>query len=113
MVFLKTQCFRCFLIIQKKHGFKLLLVMDGDRNETIAAIDNNRSIDTSSLVINGIVREEAYKRNIQFLDLQPVIEEDYRNNRTPFHFRNDNHWNQYMHKLVAREIFGVLPSDWL
>lgn len=88
--------------LQKKHRFELFLIVDGDRSETMNAIDENRPINRSGLWLNRLLSTKASLRSIKLLNLQDVIKEDYLENRKPFQFANDYHWNQYMHSLVAQ-----------
>ena len=88
--------------LQKKYGFELFLIVDGDRSETMNAIDEDRPMNQSGLWLNRLLSTKASLRSIKLLNLQNVIKEDYLENRKPFQFANDYHWNQYMHSLVAQ-----------
>ena len=90
--------------LQNEHAFALMIVMDADRSATTRAIDAGEAVPEEGLRFNRLVLRVGSDVNVPVLDLQPVIEEDYQKHRRGFHFRNDYHWNQYMHRLVATAI---------
>ena len=107
--------------LQDIYNFELLIVMDADRSATTRAIDAGEAIPVEGLRFNRLVSRVGADVGVTVLDLQPVIEEDYQKHREGFDFKNDYHWNHYMHRLVANEVaqkvrdcrwlFGLPPSD--
>ena len=57
--------------------------------------------------------EICSKNNVEYLDLIPLMEEDYRINRRMFNYELDGHWNEYGHEFVARVLYDYLnkPGD--
>jgi len=100
--------------LQNEHAFALMIVMDADRSATTRAIDAGEAVPEEGLRFNRLVLRVGSDVNVPVLDLQPLIEEDYQKHRKGFDFRNDYHWNQYMHRLVATAIAGkVRNCAWL
>ena len=107
--------------LQDIYNFELLIVMDADRSATTRAIDAGEAIPAEGLRFNRLVSRVGADVGVTVLDLQPVIEEDYQKHREGFDFKNDYHWNHYMHRLVANEVaqkvrdcrwlLGLPPSD--
>ncbi len=91
-------------------GFRILLVMDGVRslveNGSPLVLDYSRG----ALRLNKMVRKEAAKLNIPFLDLHPVFLADYGLNAHPFAFPHDNHWNEYAHALAADALAEAIAT---
>ena len=90
--------------LQDKYNFELLVLMDADRSATTRAIDSGDVIPEDGLRFNRLVSRIGADVGVTVLDLQPLIEEDYLRHRQSFDFKNDYHWNQYMHRLVAVEV---------
>ena len=80
------------------------MLMDADRSATTRAIDSGDVIPEDGLRFNRLVSRIGADVGVTVLDLQPLIEEDYLRHRQSFDFKNDYHWNQYMHRLVAVEV---------
>ena len=93
---------------------RLLIVMDGNR--TLIHDGGNREDNAASgaLILNRLASDIAREQGIEFLDLHPVFETDYRANTQKLNFDNDGHWNAYAHALVAKAIAAALrlnPED--
>ena len=54
--------------------------------------------------LNDMMGEVTKEVGVDFLDLRGVFEADYARNGRSFNFRNDYHWNEYAHELVAGAI---------
>ena len=88
--------------------------MDGNR--TLIHDGGNREDNAASgaLILNRLASDIAREQGIEFLDLHPVFETDYRANTQKLNFDNDGHWNAYAHALVAKAIAAALrlnPED--
>jgi len=84
---------------------KVLFLMDAARRETEAAGGTPDHTKLSALNVNQEIAKAAESANVDFLDLQSAVELDFIRNKEPFQFRLDSHWNEHMHKLVARSIY--------
>ena len=52
----------------------------------------------------------AKEYGIDFIDLQPVFEKDFRTNQQDFYFSSDAHWNKHAHGVVAKVIVDYINS---
>jgi lysophospholipase L1-like esterase len=88
--------------LQRAHGFRLLLVMDGARQ----AIYDGR--DSRALALNRMVGAAASRHGVAYIDLHPLFAEAWRRDKQRFEFAHDGHWNARGHELAARAI-----RDWI
>lgn len=86
----------------RRHGFRLLLLMDGARN----AIYEDR--DSHALELNRLVAAAAARHGVDLLDLHPRFAEAWAHDRRRFDFIHDGHWNARGHAVAARAI-----REWL
>ena len=94
-----------------ERGFRLLLVMDGDRmaiyrEQEGEAASANKGVRS----LHDMVREVAREADVELLDLHDLFEEDYRRNHHLFNFANDYHWNGYTHAFVAQEVYRRIEA---
>ena len=77
------------------------------------SIYNNMLHESNILWLHGMMDEICSKNNVEYLDLIPLMEEDYRINRRMFNYELDGHWNEYGHEFVARVLYDYLnkPGD--
>ncbi len=87
-------------------GARLVLVMDGDRRPIYAGLPGS----SRATQLNDMAADLAARRNIPFLDLQPVFESDWAVNGRRFSFETDNHWNDYGHDVAARALNRFLAD---
>ncbi|MEE9466190.1 MAG: GDSL-type esterase/lipase family protein [Candidatus Neomarinimicrobiota bacterium] len=99
--------------LARDDGFRLLMVMDGDRESIYRGAGADSLYRTGALALNRLVAEVARRQGIPFIDLHPVFEEDYRLNSRRFNFRTDGHWNEYGHEVVAQRLFRYLKDTGL
>jgi hypothetical protein len=105
---------RTMIDLQEEHLFALLVVIDADRSATAIAIDAGEVVPRDGLRINEMLSRIGLDMKVPVLDLQPIVEQDYRNHRRPLHFKNDYHWNQRMHGLAATAIVEkIRECAWL
>jgi lysophospholipase L1-like esterase len=86
-------------------GARLLLAMDGDRS---AIYDGS---DSPALVLNRLASENAVRRHIPFIDLEPVFRADWQAQHRRFDFDSDGHWNEHGHAVAAAAIARALRAS--
>jgi lysophospholipase L1-like esterase len=100
--------FKSFKNISENYGIKLLIIMDGDRGGIYQGTKMDKLYSSGVLRLNLMAREIAEKYILAFIDLHPIFEKDYRRNHKRFNYRNDGHWNEYGHEVVAEAIYQYL-----
>jgi len=97
-----------FAALAGRHGFRVLVVMDGDRE----AIYRNESVDTSGVLeLNRLAARQAAAHGLEFLDLHPLFRRDFHEHGRRFNFIHDGHWNRYGHRRAAEAIFRRLADS--
>jgi hypothetical protein len=97
----------------KRKNTQLLIVMDGDRNGIYKSGDHVGAKPRGALMLNRMAKSVAEKYHIEFIDLQPVFQDDFTINHKRFDFSCDPHWNTYGHKVVANTIADFMKSNLL
>lgn len=97
--------------ICENRGAKLLLIMNGVTEVVYGTVNKNESYKREGLSLNQIAKDAAQQNSIYFIDLEPVFEKDYKENKKRFTFINDGHWNVYGHEVVANTIFDYVKNN--
>jgi len=97
--------------ICENRGAKLLLIMNGVTEVVYGTVNKNESYKRGGLSLNQIAKDAAQQNGIDFIDLEPVFEKDYKENKKRFTFINDGHWNVYGHEVVANTIFDYVKNN--
>lgn len=87
---------------------RIIFVMDGPREGIYAGNDVSES---GAYWLNNLMHEAAQKHNVEFINLAPLMQADYRENQTKFNSEVDWHWNEYGHQLVAETLYNYLTSE--
>ncbi len=85
-------------IAQTFKGKKIIVLMDGQRE----FIYKNKLAESNTTLLNQMVKEASLLENFDYIDLSPLFEQDYKENKTSFNFEEDYHWNEYGHHFVAQ-----------
>ncbi|MBI4058820.1 SGNH/GDSL hydrolase family protein [Candidatus Microgenomates bacterium] len=96
-----------FLTISKDNKFKLVLVLDTDRQ---AIYGNQDLYKTENYRYRSAVKTAAKKFNINVIDLTEIFQKDWQVNHKRFDWSIDDHWNEYGHELVVNTINNWLNS---
>ncbi len=88
--------------LQRQHGFRLLLLMDGVRQ----AIYEDRN--SRALILNRVLAEAARRHGVDLVDLHPRFVAAWKADRKPFDFTYDGHWNARGHSVAAAAV-----REWL
>ena len=94
-----------FALLQGASGLrsnKILFVVDGARSEIYQSV--NTVTDSFFYELMQYFIENATKYGYETINMHHVFLEDYQKHGERFEFRNDAHWNELGHFLVAREI---------
>jgi lysophospholipase L1-like esterase len=90
-------------------GIPLLMAMDGARIRIYKGLPSK--YDQGALRLNQMAKTLAEKYDIPFVDLHPVFEQDYKMNKMWFNSKDDYHWNEYGHAVVAETVERVMHFD--
>jgi lysophospholipase L1-like esterase len=81
-------------------GLPILVVMNASRRPIYTGKPRHPGI----TFLHELVAEECARNGLERLDLTEPMTRDFRAHGRRFEFEVDNHWNEYGHRLVAREI---------
>ncbi|MGB0524181.1 MAG: SGNH/GDSL hydrolase family protein [Flammeovirgaceae bacterium] len=83
---------------------QIIMVLDAPRHhiyqQTLQASEVNW--------IHHMMDSLCVQHQVDFIDLTPVMTQDYQKNRQKFNSDLDNHWNTYGHQLVAQTLYQHL-----
>ena len=85
-------------------GFRLLLMMDGDRKAVYAGADPGPLYAGGPLALNALAAEAAARNGIAFIDLHARFAADWQAHHKGFDFPHDSHWNERGHEIAAEAI---------
>jgi len=85
---------------------RIIFVMDAPRS----AIYRNE-LDKRVLWINSMMKEICDDHKVEFIDLTPLMLQDYKSNHKKFESELDNHWNEYGHNFVANVLYDYINSS--
>lgn len=91
-----------------QHNFRVLLIMDGDRDDIYKGTNSANQYNKGVLSLNKMAKAIADKDGIPFIDLESIFQEDYQKNHIKFNYVHDFHWNEYGHKIAAEAIFNYV-----
>lgn len=87
---------------------RIIFVMDAPREGIYAGNDVSES---GAYWLNNLMAEVTQKHNVEFINLAPLMQADYRENQTKFNSEVDWHWNEYGHQFVAETLYNYLISE--
>jgi hypothetical protein len=94
-------------ILEENEGKRIIFLHDAPR---FAIYDGD--LENSGVIwINEMVGEISEKYDAEYIDLTPLMFEDYMKNNRRFEFDLDSHWNEYGHDFVARVLFEYLMPE--
>jgi predicted MPP superfamily phosphohydrolase len=82
---------------------KVTLLIDIDREKIYKDYVNN---DYNTKMRDKLIKS-AKKKDIHYIDLRPIFENDYRKNNKKFDFKTDGHWNEYSHSIIANTFLSL------
>ena len=94
-------------ICEENSDRRIIFVFDAPKGEIYTNTLNNSRV----LWLNDMMKEICYTYDIEFLDLTPLMLEDYRVNGRKFTFELDGHWNEYGHAFVADVLYDYLRNS--
>jgi len=97
--------------ISEKNGFKVLFVMDGDRNSIYKNLPDEKLYKNGALMLNLMVKKITHKYQLPFIDLHPIFKKDYKKYHHKFNYNCDFHWNEYGHNIVAKHILNYIEKN--
>lgn len=85
-------------------GKRIIFVMDAPRYNIY---DNN--LESSQVLwLNEMTKNICSKNDIEFIDLTPLMNEDYKVNKSKFNSDLNAHWNEYGHEFVSNIVLKHL-----
>jgi SGNH hydrolase-like domain, acetyltransferase AlgX len=81
---------------------RLMLVVDGVRPELYAG--ENAGTDSYFGIMRAELIDAARRRGLEVIDMQPVFAAAHRQDKKPFEFSDDGHWNSHGHAVVAQAL---------
>ena len=94
-------------IRDENSGRRIIFVFDAPKGEVYTdTLDNSRV-----LWLNEMMKGICSTYDMEFLDLTPLMLEDFRANGKKFTSELDGHWNEYGHEFVADAIYDYLKNS--
>lgn len=94
-------------ILEENEGKRIIFLHDAPR---FAIYDDD--LENSGVIwINEMVGEISAKYDAEYIDLTPLMYEDYMEHGRRFEFDIDSHWNEYGHGFVARVLYEYLMAE--
>ncbi|MDO8281262.1 MAG: SGNH/GDSL hydrolase family protein [Thermodesulfovibrionia bacterium] len=90
---------------------ELLIVMGGVTEVVYGMVDKVESVKAGALSLNLIAKEAARQNGIDFLDLEPVFEDYYKQKQKRLTFIHDGHWNEFGHEIAANAIYEYMNKQ--
>lgn len=88
---------------------RVIFVMDAPRDHIY-----NNNVESSKVVfLNHMMDKLCDKWQLEFIDLTPLINEDYHKYNIRFESKWDNHWDEYGHRFVAKVLYKYLKNSGL
>ena len=87
---------------------RIIFVMDAPRDMIYAGKDVTSS---GAYWLHDLMDEVTQKHHVEFINLAPLMQADYRKNQQRFNSKIDWHWNEYGHQFVAETLYTYLTSD--
>ncbi len=97
-------------LLSQRYGFKLLLLMDGDRQAIYADADAVNLYEHGALWLNHMAAEAARQAGVPFIDLHPRFAGEWRQYGQKFNSTSDNHWNENGHRVAAQALREYLTQ---
>lgn len=82
---------------------RIIFIMDAPRSAIYRS-----ELDKRVLWINSAMKEICDNYKVEFIDLTPLMQQDYKINHKKFESELDNHWNEYGHNFVANVLYDYI-----
>jgi hypothetical protein len=86
---------------------RIIFVFDAPKGE----VYTDTLDDSTVLWLNDMMREICRAHDVEFLDLTPLMMEEFRANGRKFTSELDGHWDEYGHEFVANAICDYLRNS--
>jgi len=95
------------VIREENSDRRIIFVFDAPKGEVYTdTLDDSRV-----LWLNEMMKEICCTYNVEFLDLTPLMLEEYRANGRKFTSELDGHWDEYGHEFVANVVYDYLKNS--
>jgi len=95
------------MILEENSGKRIIFIMDTPRGE----VYDGTLADSSVMWLNEIMGEICARYGIEFIDLAPLMMEDFQANGRKFSSEVDGHWDEYGHEFVANVVYDYLTNS--
>lgn len=82
---------------------RVIIILDADRNKIYDRWGVTKSYYNE---MRSFMKELAIVNNVNYIDMDPIFRDDYSIFKKSFQFPTDGHWNEYAHKLAAKELLN-------
>jgi hypothetical protein len=94
-------------IREENRDKKVIFIFDAPKH----AIYNNNLHESSVLWMHEMMKTICAMNDVEFIDLAPLMERDFRVNKIRFSSELDGHWDEYGHEFVANVLHEYLTYD--
>ena len=91
---------------EENPGKRIIFVMDGSRQDIYNGTLNNCNV----CFLNDLAGRCAAKNQIEFIDLNPVFDANYKIHHQKFNSDFDFHWDAYGHAIVADTLYKYITK---
>lgn len=88
-------------------GKRIIFIFDAPRS----AIYDNALQESKVIWLHDMMARACEKNKAEYIDLTPLMQDDYRTNATKFNSDLDGHWNEYGHRFVANVLYHYLNGS--
>jgi hypothetical protein len=86
---------------------EIIFIMDAPRTNIYNGDMEKSKVAWLNVMVAGYCKE----LNMPFIDLTPLMTEDYKKNGKHFESKYDNHWSEYGHQFVAGVLFNYFKNN--
>lgn len=86
---------------------RIIFILDAPRDAIYHNLLNKSNVSWMNVMMKTI----CDNNNIEFIDLAPLMDHDYKVNNKKFNSEIDNHWNEYGHAFVANVLYDYLLNN--
>lgn len=86
---------------------RIIFMLDAPRS---VIYSGNSYKNSGNYWLHELMHEATKLNGIEFIDLGPLMEEDFKKNQHKFNSEVDSHWNEYGHQFVANILYTHLQN---
>ncbi|MGB0429804.1 MAG: SGNH/GDSL hydrolase family protein [Bacteroidia bacterium] len=82
---------------------RIIFVIDAPRRDIYRGNKANSNV----LFLNKLIADMCQKYGFEYIDLTTTMQNDFKLNKIKFNSELDDHWDQYGHKIVAKQLLKL------